>query len=109
MPNHVNQVSGFVLQLQPTVCAAGACAHNWGGVFLAKENSVGWVPLLCGLVIGFALWGISKHQRARRAAEERAEQEKQEKQEKPAWMRAMRAAENNINSISFNGQQQSGG
>jgi hypothetical protein len=61
-----------------------------GGVFLAKENSVGWVPLLCGLVIGFALWGISKHQRARRAAEKLAEQEK------PAWMRA---AENNINSI----------
>jgi hypothetical protein len=25
---------------------------------LASGNSVGWVPLLCGLVIGGALWGV---------------------------------------------------
>jgi hypothetical protein len=29
-----------------------------GLVVLASGNSVGWVPLLCGLVIGGALWGI---------------------------------------------------
>jgi hypothetical protein len=27
-------------------------------VVLASGNSVGWVPLLCGLVSGGALWGI---------------------------------------------------
>jgi hypothetical protein len=32
-----------------------------GLVVLASGNSVGWVPLLCGLVIGGALWGIRKH------------------------------------------------
>jgi hypothetical protein len=29
-----------------------------GVAVLAQENSVGWVPRLCGLVIGGALWGI---------------------------------------------------
>ena len=57
---HVNadinhEPGGFVLQLQPTVCAAGACAHNWGGAGSGRtggastrlaefQYSLGFVP-----------------------------------------------------------------
>jgi hypothetical protein len=34
-----------------------------GLVVLASGNSVGWVPLLCGVISGALLWMISKHQR----------------------------------------------
>jgi hypothetical protein len=50
-----------------------------GLVVLASGNSVGWVPLLCGLVSGGALWGIVRPrvrvrdaQNVRRTDKERA-------------------------------------
>jgi hypothetical protein len=63
-----------------------------GVVVLAKGNSVGWVPLLCGLAIGCGLWGISKHHQRARAKALRAAEELDSSAE-------LRAAQANVNRI----------